>query len=318
MTSSRKVLLVRISLVLFGLLLPFILLEAGLRIEHRIRKGTPLSLNPSAKWDPILGWTGKEHRLEPISNNPILVIGDSFTEGLTVATDKMWFAEIARRHPDKGVIAYGGLGYGTLQEITVLEGYLSQGVRPAFIVLQLCSNDILNNSFELERESLLQRAPGPRPYLEGETVRLRFPRRNDWLLYPLISISRFAYRTNSRWDSTLAEQARLGKAPSVEFEIQKTGFSFQPFRDAAHTTSILLERFKSTARGTPIFLLLVDDIEPYSTVFKDIARKLALPLIVPIRAAPLSPDDRLPDGTHLNERGNEIVGRAFLELTSTR
>jgi lysophospholipase L1-like esterase len=316
--NALKPLFIRIFLVLFGVMLPCLLLEAALRIEHRIRKGTPLTLNPSARWDDTLGWTGKEHVFDPISENPVLVIGDSFTDGLDVPSDQMWFAEIARRYADRGLIAYGGLGYGTLQQLMVLQRYHARGIKPALVILQLCSNDILNNSFELEKESLLQRAPGPRPYLEGDTIRVRFPRSNDWLLHPLVSISRFAYRTSTRWEASMAEQARAGKAPSVEFEIQKRGFSFEPFRRGARVTRTLLKRFKQENGTTPLVFMLVDDIEPYSTVLKDAAQKLEIPLIIPPRVVPLGPTERLPDGTHLNAKGNQLLGRTFLELASEK
>ncbi len=316
--NRAKTFFVRTVLVLFGVALPCVFLEAGLRIEQWIRKGTPLTLNPSAKWDDTLGWTGKEHIFEPISENPVLVIGDSFTDGLDVPSNQMWFAEVARRYPDRGLIAYGGLGYGTLQQLMVLQRYHARGISPSLVILQLCTNDIINNSFELERESLLQRAPGPRPYLEGDTIRLRFPRRNDWLLYPLVSISRFAYRKSAHWDALMAEQARSGKAPSVEFDIQNKGYTFEPFKNATRVTYTLLERFKRENGSAPLLLVLVDDIEPYANALRDIARKLKIPFFIPPRARPLGPGERLPDGTHLNATGNQIFGSTFVELALQR
>lgn len=316
--NRAKTFFVQIILVLFGLALPCILIEAGIRIKQRIQRGIPLALNPSARWDDTLGWTGKEHRFEPISENPVLVIGDSFTDGLDVPSNQMWFAEVARRYPDRGLIAYGGLGYGTLQQLMVLQRYHAHGIRPSLVILQLCTNDIINNSFELEKESLLQRAPGPRPYLEGDTIRLRFPRKNDWLLFPVVSISRFAYRKSVHWDSLMADQAHSGKAPSVEFDIQKRGYSFEPFRNAARVTHTLLERFKHENGSTPLLLVLVDDVEPYVNAFKDIARKLKIPLLIPPRARPFQPGDRLPDGTHLNATGNQILGSTLIELALQR
>jgi hypothetical protein len=116
----------------------------------------------------------------------------------------------------------------------------------------------------------------------------------------------------------VAQRARSGEFHSVEFNIQREGFSFEPFREAIHVTQILLDLFKQEMGSTSLVLMLVDDIEPYSTALKDVSRKLDIPLVIPARAAPLSPSDRLPDGTHLNEKGNEHVGRAFIELASKR
>jgi lysophospholipase L1-like esterase len=309
-----RAILIRLSLVVMGLVAPLLILEVGLRIEHLWRKGTPLTVNPSSKWDDTLGWTGKEHRFEPISANPILVIGDSFTDGLDVPSEQMWFAELARRYPERGVVAYGGLGYGTLQQLLVLQRYRSQGLTPSLVILQLCSNDILNNYFELEKDSLLQRAPGPRPYLEGDSVNMRFPRDHAWLVYPLVSISRFAYRTSTRWGTRLAEQARAGKANSIEFEIQAKGFSFKPFIESTRVTHTLLERFKLESGNTALAFVLVDDIEPYTAALGTSARKLSIPLLIAPRFTNLTTADRLPDGTHLSARGNLLLGETVAEF----
>jgi len=163
--ATYKHLLTRLALIALGILCSLLLLEVALRIHHLIGKGTPLTLNPRDIWDNSLGhnslgWLGKEHRFEPLSSSPILVIGDSFTEGLGIAQEDMWFAALAAQYADRGLIAYGGLGYGTLQQLRVLKRYKAQGITPSLVVLQLCSNDILNNHFDLERKSLLQRPPG--------------------------------------------------------------------------------------------------------------------------------------------------------------
>ncbi len=317
MTRLRRFLL-NLTLISLGVICPLLALEAGLRIENRVRKGTPLLSNPADRWDDYLGWTGKEHVFGPKTARPILVVGDSFTEGLDVPGSRMWFAELARRYPQQSLIAYGGLGYGTLQQLRILKRYHAQGVRPALVVLQLCSNDILNNLFELEKKSLLQRPPGPRPYLEGDTVRLRFPRKHDWLVLPLVSISRLAYRTSTRWDGLIAVQAHDGHFHSIETDIARRGFSFEPFRSGVQVTHTLLDHFKKEVGASSLILMLVDDIEPYSAALTSLARKLSVPLLIPSRIAPMGREDRLPDGTHLNALGNERLGRAFITLALER
>jgi lysophospholipase L1-like esterase len=315
---NLKLIAARVVLVAFGVALPFIVLEGGLRIEHRIRKGTPLLLNPAAKWDDHLGWEGKEHIFNPLSERPLLVIGDSFTEGLDVPSGQMWFAQLAAMYPERGLIAYGGLGYGTLQQLRTLQRYRDRGVNPSTVVLQLCTNDILNNLFDLEKHSLLQRPPGPRPYWENGSVVLKFPRENDWLLLPLVSWSRFAYRMSTHWDALVAEQARAGRFNSIEHDIQKFGFAFEPFRRASQVTQILLDRFKRAAGDASLILMLVDDVEPYTRALRDIADKLQLQIVIPARVTPLGVSDRLPDGTHLNASGNRLVGDTFTRIAKSR
>jgi len=168
----------RLFLFLIGLGAPLIVLETGVRLKQLVSRGVPVSVEPRDAWDEELGWTGTEHHLGPRDGPLTLVIGDSFTEGLGLKSEELWFAEVAAAQPTSRLIAYGGLGYGTLQELMVLRRYLGEGNEPRLVVLQLCSNDIINNSFELESQSYLQRPPGPRPYLSDSGIALRFPREN--------------------------------------------------------------------------------------------------------------------------------------------
>jgi hypothetical protein len=116
----------------------------------------------------------------------------------------------------------------------------------------------------------------------------------------------------------MAERARSGKAPSVEFDIQRKGYAFEPFQHATRVTHTLLRRFKRENGTTPLLLVLVDDIEPYAGALRDIARKLKIPFFIPPRTRPLGPEERLPDGAHLNARGNQIFGSTFVELAVQR
>jgi hypothetical protein len=155
----------RCLLVLCGISCALLLVEGARRIDNRVRRGIPFFTNPRSLWDDRRGWVGREHVIGPTSSNPILVLGDSFTEGLTVSSESMWFAYLQREHPETQLIAYGGLGYGTLQELIVLEDYLKGGMHPSLVVVQLCSNDIINNYYPLEVSSYAQRPPAPRPYV---------------------------------------------------------------------------------------------------------------------------------------------------------
>ncbi len=194
----------------------------------------------------------------------------------------------------------------------MLRSYLGKGINPSLIVLQLCSNDIINNYFPIEVESYLQRPPAPRPYLEGSVVTIRFPRKFGWIIAPIISVSRLGYRFNNMWDKKVSEWAAERKIESVEFRIQKSGFSDPLFRNAVGVTDELLGKIKEVAGKTKLVLMLIDDIEPYTAALRGIARKYELPIIIPPRINPIPADGRLADGTHLNEDGNKIIGETFV------
>jgi lysophospholipase L1-like esterase len=318
MIKSTKNLFKYCLFVSVAVVLPCLTLEIGLRLEHWYRSNIPLSTNPRDRWDSTLGWLGKEHRIGAEDASPILVLGDSFTDGLGVASAEMWFSSLRERFPQTPIIAYGGMGYGTLQELMVLKNYKAAGVVPSKIILQLCSNDIINNYYLLERESYLQRAPGPRPYLENGDITIRFPRANGWILFPIISISHLAHHYSVQWDTKLALDAQNHKITTVEYVIQRQGFSYPPFRQAVATTSELLTQFKKEAGDIPVIFMLVDDNEPYSAALKGISRNLKVPLFIPQHNNLIPSTGRLADGVHLNEVGNKVLGQTFVRQGSER
>lgn len=310
--------LINLILVLTGIITPFLLFEASLRTEHYVAKGIPFFNNPRDRWHQTLGWSGTEHVVGEQYKKNLLVIGDSFTEGLGIDSDKMWFASLRKKFPDNKIIAYGGLGYGTLQELIVLKEYLLKKTSPDFIVLQICSNDIINNYYELETNSYLQRAPAPRPYLIKDKIEVKFARKKDWLLYPIISFSRLAYRYNNKWDNRLAQLAQKEQIDTVENSIKKLGYNYQPFRDALQVTDNLFSEFKITLNGLKVIAVLVDDYEPYTSAFRDITRRHKIPLIIPFHDRVIPNSYRLSDGTHLNEDGNKLFGDLFIEQAQNK
>jgi lysophospholipase L1-like esterase len=301
-----------ISLVLLGILFPIFLLEFGIRIEHVFSKNISILRHPIDFWDERLGWLGKEHALgDKDAKVDTLVIGDSFTEGLKLNADQLWFAYIPRPDDTK-LIAYGGLGYGTLQELLLLKDYLLR-VNPQNIILQLCSNDFINNSYSLEKESLLQRAPGPRPYFENTGIVLRIPRPFDFLWKYIVGYSHFANRYSRKWDERQAAQVKSGKMDSVEVEIQKYGWKFALFHDSFEVTRTLLKQFVQASLGKNLIFLLVDDLQPYSAAFETISKELKVPLIIPRRITDFPPESMHSDGTHFSVIGNKIVGEVLAQ-----
>ena len=269
-------------------------------------------MNPSSLWDAKLGWRGKEHIIAGDGSGPILVIGDSFTEGLGVPSEKMWFAYLKKKFPEKKIIAYGGLAYGTLQELMILEEYLAAGLKPALVILQLCSNDIVNNYYPLEKESYLQRTPAPRPYLEGDQISIRLARRSSSFIYPLVAYSRFFDRYNTKWENLMAKWASQGKINSIEFEIEKKGLKLPGFRQAAKVTGRIMARMKALLGDTPMVLMLVNDAKPYTKIYKRIAKKNHMPLIIPEKHTEIASAARLQDGAHLNILGNRLIGETLI------
>jgi lysophospholipase L1-like esterase len=307
-----RLIFLRLGLAVLGALLPLIFIEGSYRAEKWFRVGRSPFFSPRDLWDPELGWHPKEHRLgDPHAQQTVLVLGDSFTDGLGVPTEKMWFAPLVREFGSSRVIAVGGQGYGPLQELMILRRWKHVADR---IVVQLCSNDILNSNFELERRTLMQRAPAPRPYLENGEIVYRFPRSMGSLVWFGTSYSWFLHRQAVRYEMKMAEKARAGELNTIENDIQREGYASPFFRDGVRDTSKVLSMLKEEVGEKPLVFLLIDDVEPYTRALRDIARELNVPILLPLRGVRIPREHTLSDGAHLNEEGNASVGRRMIEL----
>src|SRR5205085_1716107 len=97
-----------------------VVLEAGLRVRQRFN-GIPLLQSAGEYSDSEFGWKGTFVSGDISTQKPkILFVGDSFTDGLGVPPDAMYF-RVAAKLLGIEAFAYGGKGYGTLQELLVLE-----------------------------------------------------------------------------------------------------------------------------------------------------------------------------------------------------
>jgi hypothetical protein len=99
----------------------------------------------------------------------IVMLGDSITFGHRVRDDQTFSALLESRSGRFEVVNLGVEGYGTDQELIVLR---EEGLRrrPDVVVLNFCSNDVLNNA--LDRDHQDGRTPKPYFTQEGDEIRL--------------------------------------------------------------------------------------------------------------------------------------------------
>jgi len=110
----------------------------------------------------------------------ILFIGDSYTGDPNMSDDDSYFGQVGKLTGYE-IFAYGGGGYGTLQELMILKKYVKM-IDPDVFVLQFCENDFENNSFDFEGSSIVRNQKNLRPYLDGEKIIYRIPDDN-WYRY---------------------------------------------------------------------------------------------------------------------------------------
>ena len=135
------------------------------------------------------------------------MIGDSFTHATAVSDDLTYHALLAQLL-DVEVFAYGAGGYGTLQELMILDRYIDI-IRPDVILWQYCANDFINNDNELERLSLVNNNGWVRPYLQKGQVQLLSPKESSLQVREWINRrSRFLYFIVSRMVSPIGMMLR--------------------------------------------------------------------------------------------------------------
>jgi len=120
----------------------------------------------------------------------ILFIGDSFTGDPNMSDKDAYFDQV-RRLTGAEVFAFGGGGYGTLQELLILRKFVNI-INPDYFVLQFCSNDIPNNSYDLEENFIVRNQKNLRPYFNGQRIIYRLPFYHWYRkLYALSAVFRF-------------------------------------------------------------------------------------------------------------------------------
>ena len=108
----------------------------------------------------------------PDANRPkILVVGDSFTGDPNSSNDEAYFG-ILKSSLDAEIFAVGGTGYGTLQELIMVQRYVGR-IKPDILLLQFCANDFANNSIELEDLFIVRNQKNLRPYWVDDEIRYR-------------------------------------------------------------------------------------------------------------------------------------------------
>jgi len=253
---------------------------------------------------------------QDLSKRPrILVIGDSHTQDWHASDGRTWYAEVGRRLRAQ-VFAYGVAGYGTLQELMVLETFLDR-IDPDAIILQVSTNDVINNTLDLERQSFINNVLIRRPYyrLDGG-VSYALPAR-DGVLGILDSIC--AWMGDIRLvrhlrEAVIKAYVRLYSVQTVEFDIARDP-SMPLYRDSLAITEALFARVKSEAGPRLSFAFVADDFAPVREDLEVLLRKVGFILIsgIPEQLANARKNgwEVLADGVHWNEDGNKIAGETI-------
>ncbi len=203
------------------------------------------------------------------------------------------------------VFAYGGLGYGTLQEAMIIEQYVPM-VQPDLVVLQVGSNDFINNSWELESQSYFNNNASRRPYLEGGRIRYHYPSR-FWNPSVLIGYSRAAKWFVEQIAKVNSGLASLGLLHSIESDMRP---DFRPLRRSFATTDAIISDLK---RRLPVRLVAFASDDWLHDDWRSIFDRHDIPFFDGVAPAIRNLERERgasvrPDTAHWNADGHRVVG----------
>ncbi len=340
--KSSRLWLFRLIAIFLGLIFIFIFGEIALRFFPKLVADPPAP--PPYNYripDGELGWFVQEnyhHEGEmrdksgaayPISinfgtdgfrtfGNPaatdrrkIMIIGDSYTAAAQTSDEKTWHRLLADSLGAE-IFAYGAAGFGSTQEVLILKKFIEK-IRPDLVIWQFCSNDFIDNYWELEKKAnyhVRMRRPYTLP--DGSIERhlaAEFPRNLKSYSHFLYFIVRRVMLARGTFDKPPAE-------PSEKF-IAEQNENYPPFAECLKMTDACFKNFKKTLPpGTKSLAFCADGFEPQYGHFEKLCQKNEIQFAAGLPQFVQSFEGkecvRTDDGYHWNNRGNELVA-SFLK-----
>jgi lysophospholipase L1-like esterase len=245
----------------------------------------------------------------------LLVIGDSFTQAVEASDDRTYYAVI-RDLLDIEVFAYGGGGYGTLQELMILDRYFSV-IKPDLILWQFSTNDLVNNSPVLEAASTINNNGLIRPYWVNGRVQYILPSKDAAGIRRFaINYCRLCYLLLHRVDRL---QAAMNRS-TIETDTSAGESQHPIFLRARQTTDELIGQLRARTGQVPIAALIIDAGQrmgpEYRQALIEIAEHYDLMLLGDVADTVARKADggtvvTAEDGVHWNETGHQIAGQAI-------
>jgi hypothetical protein len=310
-------LLFKTLLSLLSVVLTFLILEIGIRFYELRFEKISFSQSICNYANSSFGWNGTiitdQFRKD---KKKIFIVGDSFTEGNGIDESNTYYS-ILKNNLDADFFVYGGPGYGTTQELLVIKNYIDH-VNPDLIILQICGNDIVNNSFNLEKRSYYNNNRMPRPYYIDGKIQILYPSRFGPSRYFLECKSRLLYRFFSEVDQVNKWLAINKIVRSTENDLEENN-SFPDYTHSLKITEQLIDQIISLSTDIPIIFLPANqgELEFYS-LFKNRADDenvywLDQPNIILSKIINDGKKVLQEDGNHWNELGHKYFGETLLK-----
>lgn len=331
----------RIVFSAIAALVPLFLLVVGIEVTLRLKQTTAKTTEARRKLDTELGWvptpnlvrTGQSRdaigrtstfhmtqdahgfRLWGDTATPkkrVLILGDSYTQADDIDDAQAYWAQLAGKFPEAEFWAFGCSGYGTFQQALVLERYVAE-IKPDLLVLQMSSNDLINNLLELEDALPFLTTPGPRPYLlDDGRVKHYFATSKRGLKAWSLAYGSLADRLedllyqHEQWVPGQTRDYGTHRAPAHMDEL---------LRKATSKTADLLVRMKTAIGANAEMISFYDeDVPPLTDALKTACAQAGVRLISTIGPAMMAEEGRqghyvyrTRDLWHWNDDGHKLV-----------
>jgi hypothetical protein len=195
----------------------------------------------------------------------------------------------------------------------ILDKYIDL-IKPDILILQLCTNDFIDNDFQLGQKSYYNNNGRRRPYMDeyGHISYLN-PKHSCFFFIPdgLLAKSRLSSFVFDKFNRLLLYPHKK-QGDSIESELSRVGPGHEGFRRAAKITKMIMDMIKKRAAGTQIITFSVDDGQPMWGEFQELVEQEHFNNIDGIPQALRSYEEkgytiRAADKGHWNELGHRIV-----------
>ncbi|MDO8368663.1 MAG: SGNH/GDSL hydrolase family protein [Saprospiraceae bacterium] len=245
------------------------------------------------------------------SRKKVLFIGDSYTACAQTSDDKIFYKILGDSLPIE-IFAYGAAGFSNTQEYLIAEHYLPE-IKPDLVVWQMCSNDFMDNYWELEKAAAYH-VRMRRPYtLEDGSITHQLAVEWPRTVKPYSHFLYFILKRVAELRGTFGTPAH----PAEQY-IGEQNLAYEPYARSVRMTDAVYKKMKTLTQ--PNIKLLVFDADSFNPQYNQFAQLCAdngLPFAAGLdaylrQAEAAGECTRTDDGYHWNDRGNQLVA-AFLK-----
>ena len=213
---------------------------------------------------------------------------------------------------DFELFAFGVSGYGTLQEKMILEQYHSI-IHPDLVVLQFCTNDFVDNTYELDLACNYQ-INSVRPFIDKHgKIELKKAMTSTENIFSKLKFTQFIY-----WQVNKIIQD-FGWAHSGEEKIAQLNEAYPLYKDAISISTHLLQEIKTLMPPeTQLLAFCADGWQPQLSSLEKICTETQVPfysqhihLLNQAQAENRSPFAQ--DGVHWNTIGHQLIANSLKE-----